>query len=244
MLVRDEPIQFAADGRQLTGTFIAPARKSPGVLFVHGWAGNQEQYLARAREIAAFGCVCLTFNLSANMPGDSQHETVTREDNLRDIIAAYELLAGRRDAGDSAIAVIASSYGAYLSAILTSMRPVRWLALRAPALYQDADWNVPKRKLKREELTAYRRQIVAPEENRALAACAKFEGDVLVVESERDNIVPHPVITNYRTAFKRAHSLTYRVLEAADHGLSRDEWQHAYTSMLVGWAREMFVGAN
>ena len=86
--------------------------------------------------------------------------------------------------------------------------------------------------------------VLRPEQNRALAACAKFEGDVLVVECEHDDIVPHPVITNYRSAFEAAHSLTYRVLQGADHGLSDDRWQQAYTSVLVNWAAEMIVGAR
>ena len=32
----------------------------------------------------------------------------------------------------------------YLSALLTSIRDVRWLALHVPALYPDAHWDVPK----------------------------------------------------------------------------------------------------
>ena len=42
---------------------------------------------------------------------------------------------------------VGSSYGGYLAAILTTLRPVRWLALRVPALYQDEGWDVPKKQL-------------------------------------------------------------------------------------------------
>jgi pimeloyl-ACP methyl ester carboxylesterase len=85
---------------------------------------------------------------------------------------------------------------------------------------------------------------VSPDENRALRACAAFEGDVLVVESERDDIIPHPVIANYLAAFGSAHSLTYRVIEGADHGLSEEPWQQAFTTLLVNWATEMVLGAR
>jgi pimeloyl-ACP methyl ester carboxylesterase len=240
----DEIVKFDADGRQLSGTLIAPAIKAPGVSFVHGWGGNQEQYFTRAAEIAALGCMCLTFDLRGNEPSDPEHETVTREHNLRDIIAAYELLSSRPNVDRSAIGVVASSYGAYLAAIVTSLRPVKWLALRAPALYKDEDWEIPKQQLKSEELAAYRRSSLSTPENRALAACAKFEGDALIVECERDDVVPHPVITNYRAAFESVNSLTYRILKGADHRLSEDRWQQAYTSILVNWATEMVVGAR
>jgi len=34
------------------------------------------------------------------------------------------------------------------------------------------------------------------------------------------------------------------VIEGADHGLSEEPWQQAYTSLLVNWAREMVPGAR
>jgi dienelactone hydrolase len=243
-MTRDEPIEIVVDSRRIGGTLVSPATRIPGFLFVHGWSGNQKQYLARAQQIAALGCVCLTFNLHGHAENEHEQGTVTREDNLKDVIAAYDLLAGREEVDPAAVGVIGSSYGGYLAAILTSLRPVRWLGLRVPALYKDEDWSVPKQKLDKRELASYRRGSVSAKENRALGACAQFEGDVLIVESENDDTVPHPVISNYRDAFDRAHSVTYRVIEGADHALSEQPWQEAYTSLLVNWATEMIVGAR
>ena len=59
-------------------------------------------------------------------------------------LAAYDVLAASRRSTTPSIAVVGSSYGGYLAAILTSLRPVRWLALRVPALYKDEDWVLPK----------------------------------------------------------------------------------------------------
>jgi dienelactone hydrolase len=244
MATHDEPVEILVDGRGIPGTLVAPATAVPGVLFVQGWGSGQEQYLPRAREIAALGCLGLTFEPRGVARADAQHETVTRKDNLRDVLAAYDLLAEQRVVDTSAIGVVGASYGAYLAAILSSLRPVRWLALRAPALYKDEDWDSPKRRLDRDELVAYRRRPLDPEENRALRACASFEGDVLIVESEHDDIVPHPAIANYLAAFGKAHSLTYRMIEGADHALSKARWQQAYTSLLVNWATEMVLGAR
>ena len=66
-------------------------------------------------------------------------------------------------------------------------------------------------------------------------------GDVLVVESEHDHVVPHPVIANYVAACIQAHSLTHRVIEGADHGLSSPFLQKAYSSLLVGWVSDMVL---
>ena len=245
MSTREHKVDIAVGDEQIAGTLIAPATTIPGVLFIHGWGGSQEQYLTRAREIAALGCVCLTFDLRGHARTEPQHETVTREDNLSDVLAAYDLLATHSAVDAESIAVVGSSYGGYLAAILTTLRPVRWLALRVPALYKDAGWDLPKTRLhKVDDLRAYRQRHVLAAENRALAACSEFPGDVLVVESQHDDIIPHPTIESYLDACKHAHSLTYRVIEGADHGLTHKPAQRAYTALLVNWLTEMVFGAR
>jgi pimeloyl-ACP methyl ester carboxylesterase len=240
MSTRDDRVDIAVDDQHIAGTLVTPGALIPGVLFVHGWGGSQEQYVARAREIAALGCICLTFDLRGHAQTRSQVETVTREDNLRDVLAAYDVLLHQRGVDASSIAVVGSSYGGYLAAILTSLRSVRWLALRAPADYKDTDWTLPKRALRAQQgLEAYRRLAVAPGDSRALAACAAFRGHAMIVASVRDSVIPEQVITNYRAAFTAAGSLTVRVLEDADHSLSTDGYQQSYTTVLVAWLKEM-----
>jgi len=243
MPTRDEPIYIRVEGEHILGTLISPGALLPGVLFVHGWGGDQRQYLARARAITELGCVCLTFDLRGHAQTQTQHETVSREESLRDILAAYDFLAAQANVDSDAIAVVGSSYGGYLAALLTALRPVRWLALRVPALYKDSEWSLPKFKLRTEQdLAKYRLQPVTPEESKALRACHAFTGDVLLVESEHDNVIPHQVVVNYREACKSARSLTYRLIEGADHGLSAEPMQTAYRELLVKWFKEIVVG--
>jgi dienelactone hydrolase len=242
MSTRDEHIGIAVDSMQIAGTIVRPDTKLPGVLFVHGWGGSQEQYMARAHETAALGCVCLTFDLRGHASTKRQQETVTRENNLCDVLAAYDKLVAQPGVDPSAIAVVGSSYGGYLGAILTSMRPVKWLGLRVPALYMDTEWEIPKRQLHQDQdLETYRQSLVPAEENRALRACAAFQGDVLVIESELDKVIPHAVISSYLEACIQPRSLTYRVMKGADHGLSAPSCQRAYTTLLVSWLSEMII---
>lgn len=239
MGIRSETIAIAVDGQRIEGTVLAPQAPhggAPGMLFVHGWGGNQDHYLEEARSLAALGCVCLTFNLRGHAETEALHDTVTREDNMRDVMAAYDALASREGVERPWIGVIGSSYGAYLGALLLYMRPVRAVAMQAPALYKDDDWEAPKRKLHVDpDFAAYRRRALRTQDNRALGACAQFLGDALVVESEHDEIIPHPAVANYIAALANAHSLTYRVIAGADHALTQPAWERAYTDLLVNW---------
>ncbi|MCO4317997.1 alpha/beta fold hydrolase [Phyllobacterium sp. 21LDTY02-6] len=237
-------IDIDVDAQRISGTFAFPDTGMPGVLFLHGWAGSQERDLRRAKDIAALGSVCLTFDMRGHAATLSQQRYVTRGDNLNDALAAYDRLAAHPDIDPDAIAVIGSSYGGYLATILTSLRPVRWLALRVPALYRDADWDVPKYALDKADLAEYRSTIVMPADNNALSVSRRFKGDVLIVSSEHDEIVPHAAIASYRAAFINARSLTARIISGADHALSQPEGQRAYDSLLLEWFREMILGAR
>lgn len=244
MATESECVDILVRGEHIAGTFLSPPTKLPGVLFVHGWGGSQERDLTRARGIAGLGCICLSFDLRGHGLTRAQQQTVTREQNLDDLLAAYDLLAQHPNIDPSAIAVVGTSYGGYLATLLTALRPVKWLALRVPALYSDDDWEVPKRQLDRDRLNQLRGRRVTPEENRALAACAAFRGDALIVESEHDHLVPHATIMSYRAAFHQTHSLTHRIIVGADHALSTECCQDVYTDILVAWATEMVVGSR
>src|SRR5690349_17785547 len=107
---RDDPVEIAVGDRNIAGTVVTPGALIPGVLFVHGWGGCQEQYIDRAREVAALGCICLTFDLRGHARDKGQQNMVSREENLNDVLAAYDALAKQRGVDRSAIAVVGSSY--------------------------------------------------------------------------------------------------------------------------------------
>ena len=130
-------LHVPVDDARLAGQLVEPQTGVPGVLFVHGWAGSQEGDKKRARTLARLGVVCLTFDMRGHGGTASQLQTITREENLHDICAAYDLLASHSQVDTNSIAVVGSSYGAYLAVLATARRRVRWLALRVPALYRD-----------------------------------------------------------------------------------------------------------
>ena len=45
MTARSETIQIDIDDEQMSGTFLSPKSKVPGVLFVHGWGAVSYTHL-------------------------------------------------------------------------------------------------------------------------------------------------------------------------------------------------------
>jgi dienelactone hydrolase len=241
----EKPLSIAvAADITLDAVLVAAPAQLPGILLVHGWDSDQAHYQVRAEDIAALGCVCLTFDLRGHGRHEGMRATVTREQNLQDVLSAFDTLVGQASVDPHSVGIVGTSYGGYLAAIASALREVRWLALRVPAPYPDAGWMLPKQSLERAALDAYRSRVQRPEADRALSACLAFRGDALVVGSERDETVPASGIASYVQAFRNARSLTHRCLQGADHELSEERGQRAYEALLSQWLTEMILGAR
>ena len=245
MPTRDEPVYVRVEGEHILGTLITPGSLVPGVLFVHGWGGDQRQYLARARDVAGLGCVCLTFDLRGHAQTQAQYESVSREESLRDVLAAYDFLAAQHNVDSDAIAVVGSSYGGYLAAMLTEIATGQVARAARAGVVQGlgmdaAEAQAPGRAGPREIPAA----AGETRGKQGAAGMPVVHRRRALVESEHDTIIPHQVIVNYREACVSARSLTYRMIEGADHGLSSESMQAAYTGLLVKWFKEIVFGAK
>lgn len=222
-------------GDSVAAWFCTPSGASGGIVFVHGWEGCKEQHADGIRQAVASGFACLAFDMRGHQGTDELHDEVNRPDNLQDLLKMYDWLVDQ-GMDSSRIGLVGVSYGAYLAAIATELRAVRWLALRSPALYPDRDWHLPKEELEGAvDLRKFRERTHAPDRSEALLACAKFDGDALIVESGCDEVIPHAVIQSYVQAFGQARSVACKTIEGADHGLSEPEHRAAFATLLSEW---------
>jgi dipeptidyl aminopeptidase/acylaminoacyl peptidase len=216
----------------------------PAVLLVPGWDDSKhEQYDRIGAALDEQGWFTRRVDFPGGRRQEVSREEMSRDQHLKELVAAYDSLVAQRVVEGSAVAFIGFSYGGYLGSLLSAQRPLQWMALRSPALYRDEDWFVPKEELDKDELDRYRRGVRSPEENAALAACEAFEGDVLLIESEDDDTVPHPAVKSYKAAFRNARSFDYRLLEGADHELSSRAAQSRFIDELLRWMNQVTGGA-
>lgn len=231
-------ISFKSDGQTVRGTLYFPQklqRKNPAVMFIPGWTSDETGYKPRAEALTKLGFICLTISLRGHGASDGKMEEGSREDHLHDVLSAYDFLTSQKNVDKNQIAACGSSYGGYLGAILCAHRPIKWLILRAPALYLNKNFDMPTAQLVADRESEFFKNITPEPENLPLSALKKFKGDTLLIESEKDQLIPHSIIEEYKNALMDKKRVPVSVIKQADHALSKKRWKKEFINILMNW---------
>lgn len=219
--------EIVSFGREsyLSGRIFEPEPRGSdrrAVLFVHGLASSQQPYESRAQTVSQrLAAVCLTFDLRGHGRDSDRAGQYSICDHVDDVVAAYDALVAQATVDPGRVGVCGASYGAYLAAVLTSRRAVKRLVLRAPALAQD--------------LMSFTRHGVlrsAPDCDAfdSLAILRRYDGEVLLIESERDEVIPASNIAAYAEACRHAQQ---SVIPDATHALRDERWNQIFVDAIV-----------
>ena len=213
-------------GRSLAGHYFEPpdlSNPGPAILFVHGRGSSQVRYLPRAEALTKhLGVTCLTFDLTGH-GGSQTLAEVTARDHLHDCEVAFDALARHPGVDARRIGVCGASYGGYLSVLLSGRRDIARLLLRAPGLYSDAAIDIPIDRRGNASSDAAAAEL--------FAGLARSRADVLILESEHDEVISHSIIEAYLRECPRSH---HRILHGARHGLSEFD-EATFLSTLIEW---------
>lgn len=232
-------INFMVGEDSLEGTIFYPEKlriKNPAILFITGWTSNRARYIELAKLLNEIGYIVMTFDMRGHGTSAGDINTQTRQDFINDVLSAYDYLVDLNGVDNKDVSLVGSSFGSYLGAVLTSKRRVNRLVLRAPANYPDGDFDKSQSKHSGTvEILKWRYEHRDIKETISLRALHNFEGEVLVVESGADEIIPHQTIQNYIDSVKNKKRLTYIVMEGAPHSLTTQEFIGQYSQILYSW---------
>jgi esterase/lipase len=236
----DMDVHIQSRNRQLEGKIFTGKYRGRAILLIHGWRSDQTRLDTVCAEqiVSMLDYTCLTFNLSGHDKSCGDIKTLSRSDFLQDACAAYDYL--NKVTKESVITAGGSSLGAYLALLLSTKRPVENLALRVPANYPDAGFYEPQQNFSAvPETYQWRLKKQSADTTRSLRTIHAFAGNVLIVESEHDELLPHQTVANYIQAAPRQDKLTHILMKDIGHGLGRyPERQTEYAHILTEWLAE------
>lgn len=233
-----QKISFTVDGLNLSGTIFSPPNpkeKNPAILFVHGWMSSQESALERAEALSKLGYVCMTFSMRGHGESEGDLKKILRREFLDDVIAAYDFLSQPSNVDSNNISVAGASFGAYLASVLTSKRKVKNIVLRVPANYPDESFEKPQFLFSGNDIPSELKPKFTNLDNDTLAinALKNFNGDVLVVESENDDIIPHSTVQGFIEAIHDKSKVQYVLMKGADHSIKDEKNRAIYSKILI-----------
>jgi esterase/lipase len=234
-------VSFTVDDLRLTGHIFLPEKpgeKQPGILFVHGWTSAQERSFQYAKALAEIGYICMVFDMRGHGVSEGDIKKFAPKDFLEDVVSAYDYFSQVKEIDREQISVVGSSFGSYLAILLSEKRTIKNLVLRVPADYPDEIFEKPKHNFSggsNDEIVTWRNKKRSPKETIALQALSKYTGNVLIIESEKDTIVPHQTVANYRDAVKNKKKLTHVVMLNAPHSLKEGHLRDECTQILMTW---------
>lgn len=210
------------------------------ILFVHGWTSEKQRSYQYAEALVKLGYICFLFDMRGHGRSEGDINAFTIKEFLDDVLAAYDFITELDGVDKNNISAIGSSFGGYLIPLLSIKRKVKNLAMRVPADYPNEDFNKIKANSSHhnEAIMAWRRTNKKSTETYALDALSKFKGDILIMEAEFDNAVPHETIESFKDAVKNKDKLSFVFMRGATHiakeGSPRDEIE----SILVDWFKD------
>lgn len=236
-----QDFSFTSDNLRLDGTVFYPPdkkNKNPAILFIHGWTSDRKRSFQYAKSLAKLGYVCLLFDLRGHGTSEGNINTTTTKEFAGDVIAAYDYLAELDGVDMENISVVGSSFGGYHVALLTAERKVKRLVMRVPADYPNENFDKSKMETSGGEgpdIVEWRNQPRKPGDTFALDALHNFGGEVLIIEAEKDDVIPHQLIENYINAIADKSKLTHVVMKNAPHSIKEGPFRDEVERILMKW---------
>lgn len=236
-----QSISFNIEGQKLIGTVFYPKKlkeKNPAIFFVPGWTSKKERSYQYAEGLSSLGYICILFDLRGHGQSEGDIKTFTIRDFLNDATAAYDYVSTVKGVDKENISAVGSSFGSYLIALLSEKRKLTNIALRVPANYPDTEFDESKfinSGSDNPQIVAWRKKVKKPNDTFALKAIHSFLGNILIIESEKDTIVPHQTIENYINSAPDKNKLTHIVLKNGPHTLKKGKFRDEVTKILVNW---------
>lgn len=240
-------VLIQAKGYALKGRLYDKSDKEkakPAILFLSGW--NPGKSVWTTGDFYAGYCtgkmdtVCLTVAFRG-MGSDWDINKLSRSDFLDDAVAAYDYLAGLRGVDPARITVVGESFGSYMASVLSSKRPVKNLVLRVPTDFPaDGFADVPQIKFAGNLSREWKLREHYFGESVALKAVHDFKGNMIIIASENDEMVPFQTIENYRIAAADFGNANYQLMKGAGHGLFSPAKIREYLKILSEWLKWHF----
>lgn len=229
-------VKFFSDGLVLRGTLFIPEKENfGGVIFYHGSGSRRNNYLPIGEELAELGVASLAFDFRGCGKSDGVFESSTITDSVTDGQAALDFLLLQKGLKKDSIGLVGVSRGGHVASVIAGNNPKNIVSviLRAPVAYPKDLVDLPKGKRVGDNwLKDKSRWATSP----ALTGIEKFKHFLLIVVSEKDEIIPKEMIDEYKV-HSGAQFTDVQIIKGATHNIGKPDsiYRQEFKDLVVTW---------
>lgn len=216
----EKKVEFKVGNEVLRGSLFAPVGKGPfpGVIFYHGRGSNRGRYLEIGKQLAEKGFMALAFDFRGCGKSDGKFADQTQRMGINDARAGLEFLL-KQNVDKNRIGIMGTSFGGFVASILMGEFDfIKSLILRVPAVYPDELLDINVELIK----NYYHIEKEKWLNSVAYDGISKFKGDLLVIQSENDDVVHDWIVQNYYDRAINASKKELFVQKGAGHDLRQN----------------------
>lgn len=213
----EKQVEFKVGKEILRGSLFVPVGKGPfpGVVFYHGRGSSRKRYLKISKKLAEKGFIALAFDFRGCGESDGNFPDQTQRMGIDDARAGLEFLLSQ-NVDKNRIGIMGTSFGGFVASILMGEFDfIKSLILRVPAVYPDELLDINVELIK----NYYHIEKEKWLSSIAYDGISKFKGDLLIIQSEKDEVVKDWIVRNYYDQARNAAKRELFVQKGAGHDL-------------------------
>lgn len=230
-------LKILSNNLKLDVTLVTPEDKSldnnfPLVITFHGMTSSKNSYVLIGEKLAGKNIATLAVSLQAHGKSEGKLNITTVEDLSQNGEDVLLFAKNALNFDFKKIGLIGTSVGANVA--MSVSKQAQALLLRVPAVYDEAMMQMTCNQIMDNEDKVFK-NIKDLSETHAIRKVKKFKGDLLIVQSEKDEIIPERIPQAIYNSCKKVKSKRIEMIKGADHGLSDKSKRKKFNEIVVNW---------
>jgi len=235
--MKKKNVEFKVGEDTLRGTLFIPDGKGqfPGVVFYHGRGSTRARYLPMAESLAQKGIIGLAFDFRGCGESDGEYKNQTHRMGVKDATAGLQFLL-EQNIDRKKVGIQGTSFGGYVTGMLLNdpqYQFVKSIVLRVPAAYSDSFLDTTVHASEEKDFFLKKGNWIKASSYKGLA---QFMGDLLVIRSEKDELILAEAVNKYYEIAVKAKRRELSIHKNAGHSLSDNpKGLKEFHEMVVKW---------
>jgi dienelactone hydrolase len=231
--MKKQNIEFKVGDEILRGSLFIPGGNGPfpGIVSYHGRGSNRKNYLPMAENLAQKGIMALAFDFRGCGESDGEFKDQTHGMGIEDGKAALEFLL-TQNVEKTRIGIQGTSFGGFITGmVLNDYDFIKSVVLRAPSAHSDK--TLDHKGEVEDGYFATRENWINSSSYKGLE---KFKGKLLVIESEKDELLLSEEVEKYYNVATTAAKRKLFLHKDATHSLSDNpKAMEEFYAVAINW---------